>query len=297
MRRQTPELLLGESREAFLRRAIDDAGLTLKEFANIAGIPVTSLGTILKRGVGTTSIDTATKICDALEIDLDTLARGKYYSGSSDADIFIVGVSERLREARRALGFREVVLAEMLDISLEHYRRFESAHYMVPPRYVRQLSIIMNVSYEYLMGRQEEDAHIVSADAHDAPEDYEGYDLGAAIKDFRTECNLSQCELATRMGVSEACIQQWESRIRVPKTKDLAELCKVFSQCGLAVKTFAFHNYPSIPESMQLTDKEKLLISGYRSAESKEKRIVEMTLDIEEEQREGTFPRKCDNPL
>lgn len=75
MRKQIPENLIGDSWEAFLRRSIIAAGFTLKGFAIRAGISPSSLGTILKRGVGTTSVDTAIQICDALGISLETLAR------------------------------------------------------------------------------------------------------------------------------------------------------------------------------------------------------------------------------
>ena len=280
MRRQTPELLLGESREAFLRRAIDDAGLTLKDFAIKAGLPVTSLGTILKRGVGTTSIDTAIKICDALEISIETLARGEYHSGTSDDDIAIIDIADRLRKTRFALGFREAAIAEMLDISLEQYRRFESTHYMVPSRYIRLISNIMGVSYEYLVGKQTTDETLSGVAFNESPESLEAYDLGMAIASLRAKCGLTQLDLANQMSIPERCIQQWEQRIRVPNSIELAKLCDVFSQNGLQVTLSTFCDYPATPDSMQLTNKEQLLIKKYRNAEEKEKRIVEVTLDV-----------------
>lgn len=281
MRRQTPELLLGESREAFLRRAIDDAGLTLKDFATKAGLPVTSLGTILKRGVGTTSIDTAIKLCDALEISLDTLARGKYHSGTSDEDIAIIDVAERLRKARIALGFREAAIAEMLDISIEQYRRFESAHYAVPARYLRLISSIMDIPYEYLAKGKPCDEKFLNIRNLECPEDFEEYNLGLALVDLSAKCGLELDEVANHIGTSKKCIHQWENRIRVPKTEDLSKLCELFSARGVDVNLFTFRNYPAIPESMRLSDKERQLVSKYRDAEYKERLIVEMALDIE----------------
>ena len=281
MRRQTAELLLGESREAFLRRAIDDAGLTLKDFAIKAGLPVTSLGTILKRGVGTTSIDTAIKICDALEISLETLARGEYHSGTSDDDIAIINVAGRLRRARFALGFREAAIAEMLDISIEHYRRFESAHYAVPSRYLRLIANIMNTPYEYFSGRKVYDDKFLLQNSAECPEDFEDYNLGLAIVDLRVKCGLESEELANSLGVSDQCVQQWEKRIRVPRVSELTKLCEIFSEKGLNVDLFTFREYPVVPESIRLTDKENELIKKYRAAEEKEKRIVEVTLDVE----------------
>lgn len=280
MRRQTAEFMRGESREAFLRRAIDDAGLTLKDFSSKAGIPVTSLGTILKRGIGTTSIDTALKICDALEIDLETLARAEYHSGSSEADIFIIDVAERLQRARFILRYRAVVLAEMLDISIEQYRRFESAHYMVPTRYLRMLSKIMNVPYEYLIGKQEPDPNWKTISC-ESPEEFEAYDLGKAIFSIRTECNLSQEELASQLGVSTSQIQKWESRICVPTVFDLTSLCNIFSRSGKEVNLFTFRAYLAQPETLQLSNEERSLIFRYRNSNEKERRIVEAALDIE----------------
>ena len=280
MRKQTAELMQGESREAFLRRTIDDAGLTLKDFAVIAGIPVTSLGTILKRGIGTTSIDTILKICDALEIDFESFARGKYYSGTSDTDINIINTSELLRKARYALRYRAAVLAEMLDISLEQYYRFESSHYVIPPRYLRMLSKIMNIPYEYFLGKDSHDFTWESSSI-ESPEEFEDYDLGLAIKTFRNSCNLTQHELGAQLGISDARIMLWETRTCVPTATDLAKMCTIFSTNGTEVTLFSFKDYLAKPEPFYLSDEERALILKYRNSSDKERRLVEMALEIE----------------
>ena len=281
MRKQTPELLIGETREAFLRRLIAETGMTIKDFAKKAGIPVTSMGTILKRGVGTTSFDTAYKISQALEIDLDALTCSECFSGTTDTDISIIDVSQKLQNARYALRYRAAMMAEMLGISLAHYLRFESAHYVVPAKYLRAIAKIMGVSYEYLSGKTETDPAIEGLMHVESPEDFEAYDFGRAIMSFRKERGLTQGFLAERMGIAETVIQQWELRIRVPTDYDLIRLCEVFSAEGKAVELADFYKFNAQQESIVLSKKEKDLVISYRSAEEKLRQIVDTTLDLE----------------
>ena len=47
------------------------------DFANDVGIPNSTLANVLKNGIGRTSLTNVFKICDALGISADALARGK----------------------------------------------------------------------------------------------------------------------------------------------------------------------------------------------------------------------------
>ena len=61
------------SRELFLRNLILDNYPSLRQFALEAGIPYSSLMTILSRGVGGASFDVVMQICKILQIDPATL--------------------------------------------------------------------------------------------------------------------------------------------------------------------------------------------------------------------------------
>jgi predicted transcriptional regulator len=63
-----------------IKELIEKTGLNLKAFAEKAGMPYTTLYSILERGVGKASVDNVIKICKALGItieDLENLAAGK----------------------------------------------------------------------------------------------------------------------------------------------------------------------------------------------------------------------------
>lgn len=67
-------------RAKVLKKLIDDSGLSMKSFSEKAGIPYTTLYSILDRGVGKASIDNVLKILKTLGItaeEMDRLAFGE----------------------------------------------------------------------------------------------------------------------------------------------------------------------------------------------------------------------------
>lgn len=60
-------------RTEILRGLIDDTGLSLKAFSEKAGIPYTTLRSMLERGIGNASVDNVIKICKALGITIEEL--------------------------------------------------------------------------------------------------------------------------------------------------------------------------------------------------------------------------------
>ena len=57
------------NREQLLRNRILDQYTSLRQFSQAAGIPYSTLMTILSRGVGGASFDAVMQICKALELD------------------------------------------------------------------------------------------------------------------------------------------------------------------------------------------------------------------------------------
>lgn len=52
--------------------------------------------------------------------------------------------------------------------------------------------------------------------------------LGEAIKQHRTDCNMTQEFVAEALGVSRQAVSKWESGRSVPSTANLAALAKLF---------------------------------------------------------------------
>lgn len=61
------------SREEFLRTIIEDRYGSLRSFTKNIGMPYTTLVSILKRGIGNTSVDNILKICKHLGIPPESL--------------------------------------------------------------------------------------------------------------------------------------------------------------------------------------------------------------------------------
>ena len=63
------------TREQLLRNRILDRYISLRQFAQAADIPYSTLMTILSRGVGGASFDAVKQICKALELEPDVLEK------------------------------------------------------------------------------------------------------------------------------------------------------------------------------------------------------------------------------
>jgi len=55
------------------------------------------------------------------------------------------------------------------------------------------------------------------------------YNIGNSIKNARLNANLSQTELANKIGVSHSAISFWENEVNVPNVKDLLKLADVLN--------------------------------------------------------------------
>lgn len=47
--------------------------------------------------------------------------------------------------------------------------------------------------------------------------------------EIRTELNLSQLKLSTKINVSASCINRWESGQRIPSAENIISLCKALN--------------------------------------------------------------------
>lgn len=56
-----------------IKQMIEETGMSLKTFAAKAGLPYTTLYSMLERGIGKASVNNAIKICKALNISVEQL--------------------------------------------------------------------------------------------------------------------------------------------------------------------------------------------------------------------------------
>ncbi|MDT8715471.1 helix-turn-helix transcriptional regulator [Clostridium sp. 19966] len=60
-------------REQILKKLIQETGLSMKAFSEKAGLPNTTLYSMLERGIGKAAVDNVIKVCRALNITIEDL--------------------------------------------------------------------------------------------------------------------------------------------------------------------------------------------------------------------------------
>lgn len=100
------------------------------------------------------------------------------------------------------------------------------------------------------------------------------YELGARIREFRERLDISQKELAAKLGVSNARLSNWEQGINRPDVDTLPLLCQ-----ALKVSPNALLNVDQIPVSTEDLE----LLRSYHLLDEHGKRIVDAVLQIESE--------------
>lgn len=76
-----------------LKRLIEATGLSVKAFSEKAGVPYTTLRSVLERGLDNTSVGNAIKVCKALNITIEEL---EYMSKRENYNLGIVQEGSRV---------------------------------------------------------------------------------------------------------------------------------------------------------------------------------------------------------
>lgn len=100
------------------------------------------------------------------------------------------------------------------------------------------------------------------------------YELGSRIKEFRERLDISQKELAAKLGVSSARLSNWEQGINRPDVDTLPILCQ-----ALEISPNALLNVDQVPVSSE----DLSLLRSYHDLDEHGKRVVDAVLQIEYE--------------
>lgn len=131
--------------EEKLKELILDRYKSIREFTQSIDMPYSTLDSVLKRGIGNSSVTNIIKICKALKISADGLAEGKivstverYFEIKEDP----IDISDILADTKaRLIHFDDLTLAgdpvdndtvraitEVIDVSLELAKRHNKNH-------------------------------------------------------------------------------------------------------------------------------------------------------------------------
>ena len=102
--------------------------------------------------------------------------------------------------------------------------------------------------------------------------------IGKKIKDARLSLNMTQEDLAKRIGVSKNAISNYENGVSTPK---LELLCAIMKH--LEVDANYLYDVSHTPDPVKLSPREKQIIIEYRKLTQVEKKRFDMMLGLEAE--------------
>lgn len=100
--------------------------------------------------------------------------------------------TERLKAARKAAGFSQSAIAKLLFISQQAYAKYETGAASPNPETLAKITAILNVSTDFLLGREDEDA---KKEIAALPDD----DLNLEIIKLLTELSPETREMALKI--------------------------------------------------------------------------------------------------
>ncbi len=113
--------------EEKLRHLIMSKYKSIREFTIVADIPYTTMDSILRRGIGNSSVDNIIKVCETLGISVDALARGEiqYYTKSPSTDA--ADVKDIIADTKAKLSTADRLVIDGKDIDIEYAESIISA--------------------------------------------------------------------------------------------------------------------------------------------------------------------------
>lgn len=125
-------------------------------------------------------------------------------------------IGERIKYVRKKHGLTQAQLGEMAYISHGHISRVETGYEVPSKRFVKLVSLALNVNYEWLMYGNGKDYN------------EEAFSLGEKMKAIRVEKGLTLNEVAKKMTVSESCVSRIENGFEQPSEMYIALFCLTF---------------------------------------------------------------------
>lgn len=125
-------------------------------------------------------------------------------------------IGERIKYVRKKHGLTQVQLGEMTYISHGHISRVEKGYEIPSKRFVKLVSLALNVNYEWLMNGNGKDFN------------EETFSLGEQMKAIRVEKGVTLSEMAEKMTVSKSCVSRIENGFEQPSDMYIALFCLTF---------------------------------------------------------------------
>lgn len=99
------------------------------------------------------------------------------------------------------------------------------------------------------------------------------------LRRYLSQNNMTQVELATKLGVGTTSVYNWCSGIKTPRMDKVDKMCEIFS-CN---RSDLITESPAANIISKLTDEEESIISAYRKAPELTKDAVANVLGVKRE--------------
>lgn len=93
---------------------------SLREFTQTIGIPYSTMDSILKRGIGNSSVSNIIKVCNALHISADALANGEIQSKFDNVPAATADIRDIVNDTKFRLSQIEHLTIDGRDIDIEY---------------------------------------------------------------------------------------------------------------------------------------------------------------------------------
>ena len=126
-----------------------------------------------------------------------------------------------LKELREDNDLTQSEISEILSITRQNYSRWETNEKVIPLKHLANLSNYYKVSLDYITG--------LSKDNNYNEINLNKKEIGIKLKEFRSNNNISQKQLATFLNTTQSTVSAYESGKTLILTAFAYQICKQYN--------------------------------------------------------------------
>ena len=132
-------------------------------------------------------------------------------------------ILNRLKDIRENSDLKQKDIAKILNVSRPNYTRWETKEKIIPLIKLNDFCNYFNINMDYVIGLTNNLVKINKTIILDKKA------IGRNLKEFRNKNNITQEELALKIGTTHSVISAYENGHTLILTAFLINLCKVYS--------------------------------------------------------------------
>ena len=132
-------------------------------------------------------------------------------------------ILNRLKDIRDNNDLKQKDIAKILNVSRPNYTRWETKEKIIPLERLNEFCNYFNINMDYVIGLTNNLVKINKTIILDKKA------IGRNLKEFRCKNNITQEELALKLGTTHSVISAYENGHTLILTAFLINLCKVYN--------------------------------------------------------------------